>query len=459
MIKIRRRAKREKKNPNGLPVIRANVGGADLGSRNHVVCIPTGKERELKVRTFGTTTPRLLELVCWLKSEGIESVAMESTYIYWIPLYELLVKSGIEAVLVNAAHVKSVPGRKSDPSDARWLQLLHSVGLLKGSFRPEAGICQCRALTRQCANLVELRTKAIQWMQKSLDQMNIQVHRAVTDMTGVTGLSIIRAIVAGERDPMVLAGMRDKRCRKSEAEIAEHLQGTWFDEHLFNLAMALEDFDHYQQQITRYEKEISRVFEALTPQDRKDCSVAQHPKPEKQKAMIRHGEEDLRDLLWRFSGVDLTTIDGIGAAVAQVIFSEVGFDLSAFPSEGDFVSWLRLCPPYSTSAGKRLKKPNGTGSSRLAAVFRMSALSLCRANCSLGAEYRRHARRKSGKTAVFAVARKLATLVYRMLRYGQDYVDVGVTAYERRFKQRRLKGLLSAAKQMGYELTPLESTN
>lgn len=454
----KKRKKGKKEDPHGLRVIRVNVGGADLGSTHHVVCIPTGKERKLKVRTFGTTTPRLLELVDWLESEGIESVAMESTYIYWIPLYETLVKAGIEAVLVNAAHVKSVPGRKSDPSDARWLQLLHSVGLLKGSFRPDAGICQVRALTRQCANLVELRTKAVQWMQKSLDQMNIQVHRAVTDMTGVTGLSIIRAIVAGERDPMVLAGMRDKRCRKSEAEIAEHLQGTWLDEHLFNLAMALEDFDHYQKQITRYEEEISRVFEAITPEDRKDCSVAPHPKPAKQKAINRHGEEALRDRLWRFSGIDLTTIDGIGAKAAQVILSEVGIDLSAFPSEGNFVSWLRLCRPNNTSAGKRLKKLNGTGSSRLAAIFRMSALSLCRAHCSLGAEYRRHARRKSGKSAVFIVARKLATLVYRMLRYGQDYVDVGVAAYERRFRQRRLKGLLSAAKQMGYELTPLKST-
>lgn len=452
MGKARRKRKKKQKNPYGLRVIRTNVGGMDLGSTYHVVCIPTGEERELEVRTFGTTTPRLLELVQWLKAEGIESVAMESTYIYWIPIYEMLESAGIEAVLVNASHVKNVPGRKTDPSDARWLQLLHSVGLLKGSFRPGPEICQCRAVTRQSAKLVELRTKAVHWMQKSLDQMNIQVHRAVADMTGVTGLKILRAIVAGQRDPMVLAGMRDKRCRKSEAEIAEHLQGTWFDEHLFNLARALDHFDHIEQQIALYDEEISRLYQRLIPEERRDQALPEHPKPEKQKAMIRHGEQDLRERLWRFSGVDLTHIDGIGAPAAQVVLSEVGFDLSAFPSEKHFTSWLRLCPPHHTSAGKRLKKPNGTGSNRLAAVFRMSALALCRAHCALGAEYRRIARRKSGKTAVFAVARNLAILVYRMLRYGQDYVDVGVEAYERVFQQRRLKGLINSAKQMGYEL-------
>jgi transposase len=293
-------------------------------------------------------------------------------------------------------------------------------------------------------------------MQKSLDQMNIAVHRAVTDLTGVTGLSIIRAIVEGERDPLVLAQLRDKRCRKSEAEIAEHLQGTWFEEHLFNLARALENFDHYEDQIACYKAEIQRVIEKMIPAERRQQSVPKHPKADKQKAMLRHGEEELRQQLFRSSGVDLTRIDGIGPSAAQTILSELGLDLSAFPSEDHFVSWLRLCPPNHTSAGKRLKKPKGTGSSRLSAVFRMAAVSVQRAHCALGAQYRRTARRKSAQTAVLEVARTLARLVFRMLRFGQDYVDEGVKAYEDRFRQRRLKGLLSNAKEMGYRLVPIQ---
>jgi transposase len=390
----------------------------------------------------------------WLKSEKIESLAMESTYLYWIPLYEMLEQGGIEAVLVNARHVRNVPGCKTDPKDSRWLQLLHSVGLLKGSFRPEAKICQWRTLKRQRAQLVRSRTRAVQWMQKALDQMNIGVHRAVTDLTGVTGLSILRAIVAGERDPFVLASMRDKRCRKSEQEIAEHLQGTWFPEHLFNLERALEDFDHYERQIARYDAEIQQTIEKITPVERQNQTAPAHPKAEKQKVMKRHGEEELRQKLWCFSGVDLTRIDGIRASGAQTILSELGLDLSAFPNEDHFVSWLRICPPHHTSAGKRVKKPNGTGSNRLSAVFRMAAVSLKHANCALGAQYRRMARLKDAKVAVFDVARTIAKLVFRMLRYGQDYVDEGVAAYENRFRQRRLKGLISAAEKMGYKLIP-----
>ena len=458
MGKKRKKSKKSpSKDPYGLPVIRTHVGAADLGSRFHVVCIPTGEDRRQTVRSFGTTTPQLQQLVAWLQSEKIESLAMESTYIYWIPLYEMLERGGIEAVLVNARHFRNVPGCKTDSKDSRWLQLLHSVGLLKGSFRPGPEICQWRALTRQSGNLVASRTRAVQWMQKALDQMNIAVHRAVTDLTGVTGLSIIRAIVAGERDPVVLARLRDKRCRKSEAEIAEYLQGTWFEEHLFNLERALEDFDHYERQIARYEVEIQRVIEKISPAEREDSTPPEHPKADKQKAMIRHAEEKLRQQLWRFSGVDLTRIDGIRVSGAQTIFSELGLDLSSFPNEDHFVSWLRLCPPSHTSAGKRLKKPNGTGSSRLSGVFRMAALSVRHGDCALGAQYRRMARKKKSQTAVLDVARTIAKQVFRMLRYGQDYVDEGVTAYENRFQQRRLKGLISTAEKMGYVLIPKEN--
>lgn len=454
-MKIKRRKK--PKNPGEeLAVVRGKVAGVDIGSSEHYVCAPRAGEAGLEVRRFGTTTPQLRRLVDWLREEGIESVAMESTSVYWIPLYEMLEDAGIEAVLVNARALHKVPGRKTDVADCQWIQKLHSCGLLRGSFRPGASICQVRALVRQCANLVEERGKAVAWMQKALDQMNVQVHRAVTDLTGVTGLGIVRAIVAGERDTRKLAALRDKRCRKSVEQIAEHLSGHWKAEHLFNLQSALELFDHLEAGIAKYQQRISQLLEELAPQERPQASVPVHPKAAKQKAAQKTGQEALRGALWRVNSVDLTAIDGIGVGAAQVIFSEVGCDLSAFPTEKDFVSWLHLCPRSAISGGKPLpKKPNGRGSNRIGGLLRMAAVALAKSHSALGAEFRRIARRKNGKIAVFAVARKLALLVYRMLRYGQAYHDIGEKAYEVRFAQRRLNSLLTQAKELGYQLSPL----
>jgi len=397
----------------------------------------------------------LEQLASWLEAEGVKSVAMESTGVYWIPIYELLELRGFEVVLVNARQLSNVPGRKTDMMDCQWIQLLHSCGLLRGSFRPAEEICQLRALMRECSNLREERSRAVQRMQKALDQMNIQVHRAVTDITGVTGMGIVRSIVAGERDPMVLANLRDKRCRKSVVEIAEHLRGTWREEHLFNLAMHLELYDKLDEMITKYQKKISEQMEELEPQERVAQEAPMHPNATKAKAICKLGEEDTRHGLWRFSGVDLTRIDGINTGVARIVFTEVGLDLGNFPTEKHFVSWLRLCPRYAVSGGKVLrKKRNATGATRTANVLRMAACSLQRSKTALGAQFRRMARRKGYTVAVFAMARKLAILIYRMLRYGEDYVDQGVEAYEETYKQRRLQYILSTAKQMGYLLQP-----
>jgi len=445
--------KSRKQSVYSLPQLRANVAGVDLGSREHFVCAPNAPGEEPTVRRFGSTTPQLSALIDWLKAAGIESVAMESTGVYWITLYEMLEAAGIEPVLVNTRELKSVPGRKTDVLDCQWIQLLHSCGLLRGSFRPNESICGCRALTRQCANLVEERSKAVNWMQKALDQMNVQVHRAVTDITGKTGMAIIRAIVRGERNPEALAEMRDKRCRKSIAEIAEHLTGNWRDEHLFNLKMALRLYDELQIQIDTYEAELDRVLEDLTPRDRKEQSVPIHPNPHKEKAIRNRGEQSARTTYWRFANCDLTRIDGISSGATRTILTEIGLDLSAFESEKHFVSWLRLCPRHAISGGKTLrKKPNGTGSNRVAGVLRMAAVSLSNSKSALGAEFRRIARRKSGAVAVFAMARKLAVLVYRMLCHGQDYVDEGEAAYERRFERKRIKTLIKQAESLGYQL-------
>jgi len=452
----KRRKPGKQRNPSGpasLPVVRARTAGIDIGSAEHWVCGPARADGKPNVRVFPTTTDQLNELAEWLVEQQVESVAMESTYVYWIPVYELLESRGLEVVLVNARQLHNVPGRKTDFSDCQWIQLLHSHGLLRGSFRPGEAITRLRAMQRQLANLVAERSRYVQWMQKSLDQMNVQVHRAVTDLTGTTGMAIVRAIVAGERDPKRLAVHRDPRCRKSVHEIAKYLAGTWRDEHLFNLASALRLFDTIEQEVAAYEARLVKELEALQPPERGDEPVPPHPNPAKEKAIRGRGEQPVRATLWRFAGVDLTRIDGISTGTARVILTEVGTDLSAFPSEHHFVSWLRLCPRTPISGGKPLKKRrNALGSNRIAGALRMAATAVQRSKTALGAFYRRIARHKGAAVAVFATARKLAQLTFRMLRFGQDYVDIGEQAYESQFAIRRLAYLNEAAKSMGYAL-------
>ncbi len=452
-----KRKSRSRKRQQGLRVIRERVAGIDLGSCESAGCWPDRETGQLKVLCFGTTTPELELVLDRLEADRIESVAMEATGVYWIPLYELLVSRGFEVVLVNARQLKYVPGRKTDIKDCQWIQLLHSCGLLRGSFRPAEAICQLRALERERAGLVRLAGQAVQMMQKALDQMNVQVHRAVTDLTGQTGMAIVRAMVGGERDPFRLAALRDRRCRKSEAKIAEHLTGTWREEHLFNLGKALEWYDFVQGQLADYDEEIGRVLHRLEASDRADQEPGPHPQPTKERALNKRGEQQRRTMLWRVTGVDLTRIDGIAAPAAQLILSEIGLDLSAFPVEKHFVSWLRLSPKTAYSAGKPLRKRRqGTGSTRVANVLRMAALSLKHSQSAMGAYFRHIARRKGGGTAVFATARKLAQYIYRMLRFGQDYVDEGAEAYEARYRLKRFQSLTSTAQTMGYKLVPVE---
>ena len=447
--------KGEAPSPTALPAIRPMVAGLDVGSTEHWVCGPAKAAGAPNVRVFGTTTPQLNQLSDWLIEEGVESVAMESTHVYWIPIYELLESKGIEVVLVNARQFRNVPGRKTDFSDCQWLQLLHSCGLLRGSFRPSEAITRLRALQRQVANLVAERSRCIQWMQKALDQMNVQVHRAVTDITGVTGMAIVRAIVAGERDPERLAMHRQPGCRKSAQEIAQYLAGNWREEHLFNLASALRLFDTLQIEIACYEARLLEEVQALQPPERQEEPVPAHPNPVKEKAIKARGEQQGRTMLWRFAGVDLTRIDGISTGVAQVVLTEAGPDLVAFPSEHNFVSWLRLCPRTPISGGKPLKKRrNAVGANRIACALRMAATSLRHSKTALGAYFRRMARRKGSAVAVLATARKLAQLVYRMLRFGHDYVDVGEQAYEHQFQLRTLAALTEKAINLGYRLVP-----
>lgn len=442
------------KKPRTLAPLQPMVAGIDVGSVEHWVCGPPKADGEPNIRMFGTTTPDLNELVSWLVAEGVTSAAMESTSVYWIPLYELLDSRGIEPVLVNARQLHNVPGRpKTDCKDCQWLQQLHSYGLLQGSFRPTEAITKLRALQRQMANLVVERGRHIQWMQKALDQMNVQVHRAVSDLNGKTGLAIVRAIVAGERDPARLAALRDTRCRKSVEQIARHLTGTWREEHLFNLASALRGYDFIEAELAAYDARLLQELEALQPPERHTQPLPRHPNATKERNIKSRGDTPLRAALWRFAGFDLTRIDAINAGVAQIVLTEIGPNLTAFPTEDRFISWLRLCPRTPISGGKPLKKRrNALGSSRIAGALRMAALAVSRSKTAIGAYFRRIARHKGGAVAVFATARKLATLVYRMLRYGHDYVDEGEQAYEARFQSKRLAALERTAKDLGFTL-------
>ena len=443
----------------GLRIIRINVAGIDLGSREHYVCCPPTAAGEINVQHFGTTTTELYRLADWMKEQNVESVAMESTSVYWIPIYEILESRGFEVLLVNARALSSVPGRKTDMLDCQWIQMLHSCGLLRGSFRPSDDICALRSLVREKTTMEEQRADWLRRIQKSLDQMNIRVHHAVSDISGTTGMAIIRAIVEGERDPVKLAKLRDPRCHKSEKQITEELTGNWRAEHLFTLKQALQMYDHICSGIAEYETEIQSILVALQPPENRELDVPETASKTKAKNFRQRGQEPTREALFRLTGADLTAIDGIGVGTAMNILSEIGTDLSCFPSEKHFASYLKLAPKLAISGGKPIPcKRTGSTTTRLGATFRMSALTLRNSNTALGAEYRRIARRKGASVAVFVLARRLAILVYRLLRYGQTYVDEGVQAYEAKFKAARLRTCKQIAKELGITiLEPAEA--
>ena len=391
----------------------------------------------------------------WLKERHIASIAMESTGVYWIAPHEVLEAAGFEILLVDTRQLSRVPGRdkKTDAKDCEWIQRLHSCGLLKGSFRPPEAICMLRTLVRDRATLVAESADWLHRMQKSLDQMNVRVHRAVSDIDGVTGMKILRAIAEGERDPIKLAKFRDWRCRKNEEEIAQQLTGHWREDHLFSLRQSVQMYDAIRQRVADYEREILRK---LAEMQRQDCQPQPPPavnNPHKARAIKKRGEEPMREALYRMSGVDLTCIDAIGVETVLVVMSEYGPTLSDFPTEKQFVSHATLAPHRPISGGKPVKKRRrNTASTRVSAALRMAALSLRNSGTALGAYYRKIARSLGGDVAVFASARKLGTLIYRLLRWGQPYVDEGVEAFEKRHREIRIKSLKARAKELGYQL-------
>lgn len=437
-----------------IETINANAAGIDIGSERHYVAVDASKS-DAPVRNFGCYTPDLEEMARWLIDCGVTTVAMESTGVYWVPVYQVLEQRGLKVCLVDARHVKNVPGRKTDVVDCQWIQQLHSYGLLRGCFIPESRIAVLREYWRHRASLVESVSREILHMQKSLEQMNVQLHKVLSDITGVSGMKIIRAIVTGERRPLVLAGMREPGVKKSEAEIMKALSGNYREEYLFTLKQALELYDLLHAKIRECDE---RIEECLSAFESKAAPGQMSVKPSKCRTRRKNQPYfDLGKQLYRISGVDLTAIDGIDSLTAQSIISEVGFELSMFASEKHFSSWLALSPENKVTGGKvRMRRTRKSGN-RVATALRLAAQSLHSSKSALGAFFRRVRARKGAPKAITATARKLACLVYRMLRYGMEYTRLGQEEYEQRYQEHQRLLLQKRAAALGYQLTPLQT--
>lgn len=434
-----------------LSLTHPNAAGIDIGSASHFVAVPPDRDDE-QVREFKSFTADLHALADWLKACGIETVAMESTGVYWIALYELLEMRGFEVLLVNARHVKNVSGRKSDVLDCQWLQQLHAYGLLHGSFRPREAVCELRSLSRQRETLLRGQARCVQHMQKALAQMNIQLANVISDVVGETGQRIIRAIVAGERDPHALAAMKHGRIRASQDEIASSLHGHWRTEHLFALKQALAHFDFHGEQLA----ECDRALQASLAQLH---SHAGEPGPRKRRNRTRNAPQfDLRTQLYQMCGVDLTKIDGIDVTTALAVLSEIGTDLSRFPSVKHFTSWLGLCPGTRISGGKLLSGASKRTANRAAQALKLAAAALRTSQSALGAYFRRMCARLDKAKAITAAAHKLARLIYMMLTKGEEYVDQGQDYFEERYRQRVLHHLTKRAEKLGMKLIAGEAS-
>lgn len=432
---------------SSLTLTYPNAAGIDIGSASHYVAVPPDRDDE-PVREFKSFTAELKRLADWLTFCGVDTVAMESTGVYWIPLFELLESRGFRVLLVNARHVKNVAGRKSDVLDCQWLQQLMSYGLLSGAFRPSDEVCCLRALTRQRAMLLRSQARHVQHMQKALTQMNIQLANVISDVVGETGQKILRAIVAGERDGHRLATLRNSRIHADENEIAASLQGSWRAEHLFALKQALEAFDFIGTQLAQCDAEIEAQLQRLQTHEG-------DPAKGKKRGRARNAPKfDLRKQLFQMCGVDLTRIDGIDVTTALVVISETGTDMSRFASDKHFASWLGLCPGTKITGGKVMSGKTKRCANRAAQALRLAAAALRSSKSALGAYFRRMCSRMDKPKAITAAAHKLARLIYAMLTKGEEYTDQGQDYFEERYRERVLRNLVQRAKQLGMQIVP-----
>jgi transposase len=430
-----------------LKVLYPNAAGIDVGSAQHYVAVPAQRCAQ-PVREFGCFTEDLIALADWLVQCGVDTVAMESTGVYWIGLHEVLEARGLVVHLVNAKHVKNVSGRKSDVIDCQWLQQLMSFGLLAGAFRPEDQVCALRALSRQRDSLIQEQARQVQRMQKALTQMNVQLTNVITDIAGASGLAIIRGIVAGERDAKKLATLRNYRVHASAQDIARSLHGNWREEHVFCLAQALALFDTYQQLIAQVDQQLQDKLDRLR-------RLTDALPATKKKGRAKHAPAfDVRTALYRWTGVDLTRIGGIDVGTALKILVEIGWDLSKFKSAKHFASWLGLCPGTHITGGKKISGITKRIPNRVAQALKLAAQGLHHSRCALGAYYRRLAARLGAGKAITATAHKLARLVYAMLTKGEAYVERSAEHYEHLHRERTVRYLHRKAATLGFRLEP-----
>lgn len=440
-----------------LQQINLNAAGLDIGAAEIWASVPEDRTDQ-PVQVFPTFTVDLHRLADWLEACGIDTVAMESSGVYWIPVYDILEARGFKVYLVNARHIKNVSGRKTDILDCQWLRQLHTYGLLHASFRPEAEMVTLRSYLRHRDNLIRYRSAHIQQMQKALQLMNLQLTNVISDITGQTGMQIIRAIVAGEQNPVKLAQDRDPRCRSSQAEIAKALTGYYRPEHVFMLKQALELYDVYTQQIRACDAEIERHYSAIKP-------IFTEPLPPLPAASKKHRRQgnapdyDLRAYLYQLTGVDLTRIDGLEAVSVQTIIAEVGLDMSQWPTVKHFTSWLHLAPNNDISGGKVLRRGTPKTQNRATQAFKMAAQSLSHSQSALGGYYRRMRAKHGAPKAITATAHKLARIFYHMLKDRKTYNDPGQDYYEQKYRERVITNLKRRAKELGLELVPSATAN
>ncbi|HEX4337847.1 MAG TPA: IS110 family transposase [Polyangiaceae bacterium] len=445
MAKIPRRARSSKRT---ISPIHRDAAGLDVGATFHVVAVPPGRD-EQPIRSFKSFTGDLHKLADWLKSVGITTVAMESTGVYWVPVFEILEARGFEVLLVNARDVKNVPGRKTDVNDAAWLQQLHEHGLLRGSFRPRDGVARLRALLRHRERVIDYAASHVQHMQKALMLMNVQLHHVVTDITGVTGMQIIRAIINGTRNPAELAEYRDARCKATLETIRQALDGNYRAEHVFALRQALELNEFHHAKVAECDVEIEAALRALN--DVRE--PPSEPMPHVRHARGRNEPKfDVRAALYTLLGADLSQIHGFGPYTVLRLVAECGDDMTKWPSAKHFTSWLCLAPGNKISGGRLLSSKTRRSSNRVAALLRIAAVNIGRTHTALGAFYRRLGARAGKAKAVTATARKLATLFYNALRFGMAYADPGADHYEKHYRDRVVHQLHRRARQMGFVL-------
>jgi transposase len=439
-----------------LSCIEPNAAGIDVGATEIFVAVPQDRDPS-PVRSFETFTEDLHRLKSWLQQRGITTVAMESTGVYWIPLFQILEKAGMEVCLVNAQHVKHVPGRKSDVIDCQWLQYLHSVGLLRASFRPEERICAIRSLLRHRDSLVQMAAAHVQHMQKALTQMNLQLHHVLSDITGQSGLAILDAILAGERNPAVLAQLRHARVQASEEVITKSLVGDYQREHLFTLRQSLQAYRYYQSLLTGCDQEIEEQLQNLdsrTPPDASPLPPERYPhRPRKNEFRF-----DMRSELYRIYGTDLTAIPSINALTGYTVLAEVGTDWSKFRNGDAFASWTCLCPQNKKSGGKILSAHTRRSANRVNRALRLAAQTLERSTSYLGAYYRKMRARHGAPAAITAAAHKLARIIFHLVTTGEAYDESLFAAEEQRQRKRMENKLKRSAQQLGYQLIPLGQT-